>query len=174
MKRTINVVTFLTATFLLLAILAWSVGVRINTTESIPLGVYITANDPISAGAYVIFCPPDNDVFSEAKSRGYIGPGYCPGDYGYLMKKVLAEKNDVISVTDQGVVVNGLTVPLSRPLSADGANRPMPLYRTDHYILSDQELLLMSDVTGLSFDARYFGPMDIKQIDSVIHLIFTW
>ncbi|MCU7927531.1 MAG: conjugative transfer signal peptidase TraF [Candidatus Thiodiazotropha sp. (ex Dulcina madagascariensis)] len=174
MTRVIKYVTWAATVSLLLAVIAWSIGIRINTTVSIPLGVYITADEPVSTGSYVIFCPPDNAVFTEAKSRGYIGAGYCPGDYGYIMKKVLAAKNDVISVSDQGVIVNGHKVPLSMPLRADGANRSMPYFRTDDYALPDQQLLLMSDVTGLSFDARYFGPVNIGQISSVIHPVITW
>lgn len=174
MIRVIKYATWTAAICLVLAGIAWSVGIRINTTVSIPLGIYITSDEPISTGSYVIFCPPDNALFTEARTRGYIGAGYCPGDYGYIMKKVLAAKNDVVSVTDHGVFVNGHEVPLSKPLLADGSNRPMPHYRIEGYVLPDRQLLLMSDVTGLSFDGRYFGPVDIGQIKSVVHPVITW
>ncbi len=162
MTRVIKYATWTAAVCLVLAGIAWSIGIRINTTVSIPLGIYITSDEPISTGSYVIFCPPDNALFTEARTRGYI------------MKKVLAAKNDVVSVTDQGVLVNGHEVPLSKPLLADGSNRPMPHYRIEGYALPDRQLLLMSDVTGLSFDGRYFGPVDIGQIKSVIHPVITW
>jgi conjugative transfer signal peptidase TraF len=166
--------SILIAALFLFTAISWYFGVRINTTKSIPLGVYITTNIPISVGSYVIFCPPDNSIFSEAKRRGYIGSGFCPGGYGYVMKKVFGTTNDVISVTANGVIINGQSVPLSKPLVTDSANRPMPQFRALQRILSSREVFLMSDITGLSFDARYFGPININQIRSVIYPVITW
>jgi conjugative transfer signal peptidase TraF len=174
MNRILKAVSLLLGAFLCLAFLAWSFGVRINTTVSVPLGMYFTTDEPVSYGSYVTFCPPDNEIFLEARNRGYFSHGFCPGNYGQLMKKVFATGNDVISVTDQGVTVNELLVPLSKPLPADKANRPMPRYRVVNYSLMDNEVLLMSDITEYSFDARYFGPIDIKQISSVVRPIITW
>ena len=57
-------------------------GARINTTQSIPVGLYWTSGLPITKGAYVLFCPPEANVFAVAKARGYIGAGFCPGGYG--------------------------------------------------------------------------------------------
>jgi type IV secretory pathway protease TraF len=39
------------------------------------------------------------------------------------MKRVLAAKNDTLSVTDEGVSVNGILLPHSVPLKADLAGR---------------------------------------------------
>ena len=39
-------------------------------------------------------------VFGDAKERGYIGGGFCPGGYGYLMEKDLAAKADGVTVAD--------------------------------------------------------------------------
>ena len=75
--------------------LAYAAGIRLNTTPSIPLGVYRLTNEPIVKGAYVLFCPPPAAVFDMAKARGYLGAGYCPGGYGHLMKKILAVQDDV-------------------------------------------------------------------------------
>ena len=40
----------------------------------------------------------------------------------------------------------------------------MPRYWFNHYKLDKSELLLMSDVSATSFDARYFGPMEMEQV----------
>ncbi|MBD4272924.1 conjugative transfer signal peptidase TraF, partial [Xanthomonas citri pv. citri] len=80
---------------------------RLNTSKSIPLGLYWTSSAPVTKGEYVIFCPPQRPVFDDARERGYIGSGFCPGNYGYMMKRVLAAKGDTVSVTPQGVTVNG-------------------------------------------------------------------
>ena len=75
---------------LMLAAGAWAAGARINTTRSIPVGLYWTSSAAVEKGAYVLFCPPKLGVFDDAKGRGYIGAGFCEGGYGYLMKRVLA------------------------------------------------------------------------------------
>jgi conjugative transfer signal peptidase TraF len=152
-------------------------GARINTTKSIPVGLYWTSPMPIEKikkGAYVIFCPPQRDIFDEAKTRDYIGAGPCPGGYGLMMKRVLAAQNDVVSVSDTGVYVNGKQLPHSTPIKADNVGNPLPCYRLDHYALSHTELLLMSDVSATSFDSRYFGPIDRSQIKTVIFPVMTW
>lgn len=162
------------AGLLLLGFFSYAVGVRINTTKSIPVGLYWTSSKPIEKGAYVLFCPPQVDVLIEAKERGYIGSGFCPGEYGYMMKRILAAKNDDVSIGDEGVRVNGEMLPFSAPIKADKSGRPLTRYHTTHFILDASEVLLMSDVSSTSFDARYFGPVNRSQIKTVISPVITW
>lgn len=159
---------------LLLGAMAYASGARINSTRSIPVGVYWLSSDPVVKGAYVIFCPPQVGVFDEAKARGYIGAGFCPGEYGYMMKRVLAAKDDAVAVADDGVRVNGELLPLSAPIKADKAGRPLPRYQSNSYTLGNSEVLLMSDVSATSFDGRYFGPINRSQIKTVIRPVITW
>lgn len=173
MKR----VTFFTAiagiSLLFLGFCAYAAGIRVNTTRSIPIGFYWLSDAPVSKGEYVIFCPPVNALFDEAKKRGYFNSGFCPGQYGYIMKMNLAAKSDKVSVTDQGVFVNNVLLPYSKPRSVDKSGRPLPVYRGD-IVLSENDVLLMSDVSELSFDSRYYGPVSRSQIQGVIRPIFTW
>ena len=150
------------------------VGARVNTTGSIPVGLYWTNSKPAEKGDYVLVCPPPLSVFDMAKERGYIQAGFCPGSYGYIMKKILAAKNDIVSVADDGVRVNGRMLPFSKVLKADQAGRPLPRYQVDSYTLSEHEVLLMTDRNPLSFDGRYFGPLNRSQIKSVVIPIITW
>lgn len=152
---------------------AWA-GARVNSTRSIPPGLYWTSSEQVKKGAYVLFCPPRRSVFDEARNRGYIGPGPCPGGYGYMMKKILATEHDVVSVTNEGVRINGTFLPHSMPRKTDGMGRPLPHYRIRNHVLDDTELMLMSDVSGKSFDGRYFGPVDRSQIRAVIRPVLTW
>jgi conjugative transfer signal peptidase TraF len=160
------------ASLLALAALAWPM--RINTTKSIPVGFYWMTSDSVKRGSYVIFCPPETELFETAKARGYIGAGFCPGGYGYMMKRVAAVKGDAVVIAADGVHVNGELLPFSLPRAADKAGRPMPSGDTNRYTLSATELLLMSDVSGTSFDSRYFGPIHLKQVQGVIRPILTW
>jgi conjugative transfer signal peptidase TraF len=148
-------------------------GMRINTTRSIPVGMYWTTTAPISRDAYVMFCPPPAAVFETAKQRGYIDAGDCPGGYGYMMKRVLGMPGDEISVRADGVRVNGEYLPSSLPLPADRGGRPLPKYAFERK-LEAAELWLMSDRSARSFDARYFGPIQRTQVASVIRPVVTW
>lgn len=162
------------AGLLLLGFFSYAIGVRINTTKSIPVGLYWTSSKPIEKGAYVLFCPPQVSVLIEAKERGYIGSGFCPGEYGYMMKRILAAKNDTVSIADEGVRVNGELLPFSAPIKADKSGRPLTRYHTPRFTLDTSEVLLMSDVSSTSFDARYFGPINRSQIKTVISPVITW
>ena len=153
--------------------LVYAAGIRLNTTPSIPVGVYRLTNETLVKGAYVLFCPPPAAVFDMAKARGYLGAGYCPGGYGQLIKKILAVQDDVVSIGTDGVRVNGQLLPLSAPIKADGAGRPMPDYKAAR-VLGSTEVLVMSDSHSGSFDGRYFGPIQRSQIQGVIRPIFTW
>jgi len=159
---------------LLLGLVCYAVGARINTTRSIPLGLYWASSKPVEKGDYVMFCPPQVGVFDMAKERGYINTGLCHGQFGYMMKRILAAKNDAVTVSDDGVRVNGELLPFSRPLKADKGGRSMPRYQSDSYTLGHYEVLLMSDVSAISFDSRYFGPINRSQIKTVITPVITW
>ncbi|MFH0784664.1 MAG: conjugative transfer signal peptidase TraF [Pseudomonadota bacterium] len=149
-------------------------GIRINTSESIPLGIYRSSEEPVGKGDYVLFCPPPDPVFDMAKERGYLASGLCPGGYGYMMKDVAGISGDVVAVKGDGVRVNGILLPESKPLQADPAGRLLPHFHADSYTLGRSEVLLMSNVCSLSFDGRYFGPIDRFQIKTVILPVFTW
>ncbi|MBX3307657.1 MAG: conjugative transfer signal peptidase TraF [Nitrospira sp.] len=155
-------------------VLVHQFGLRLNTTRSIPLGLYKMSHDPIEKGVYVLWCPPERPEFDLAKERGYIGVGFCPGGYGNMMKRVLAEDHDLVSVSDDGVRVNEQLLPLSAPIDEDAVGRPLPRYRLAPYVLGDAEFLLMSESNARSFDARYFGPIDRRHIQGVIHPLWTW
>jgi conjugative transfer signal peptidase TraF len=160
------------ASLLAFAVLAWPL--RINTTKSIPVGFYWMTSDPVRKGSYVIFCPPETELFDTAIERGYIGAGFCPGGYSYMMKRVAAVTDDEVVIAADGVRVNGELLPLSVPRAADKTGRALPRSATNRYTLGASELLLMSDVSPTSFDGRYFGPIHRTQVQGVIRPIFTW
>lgn len=173
--RTVTIATSVGGIALLLLSAAGQMaGARINTSKSIPVGLYWTTHAPMEKGAYVLVCPPPSGVFNEARERGYIGAGFCPGGYGYLMKQVAGTQRDTVSVTREGVRVNGERWPQSAPRQADNAGRPLPRYQANGYVLAHAEVLLMSDSSPTAFDGRYFGPVSRAQIKTVIKPILTW
>ena len=148
-------------------------GIRINTSPSIPVGIYWMTQRPIQVGEYVIFCPPNRPVFQEAFARGYIHAGFCPGGLGYMMKKVLAARGDTVSFTPNGVRVNGEHLPYSKPQKRDGSGRALSGWRVNNVALNASELLLMTDQSVLSFDARYFGPINKNRVKAVVIPLMT-
>ncbi|MGJ0637225.1 conjugative transfer signal peptidase TraF [Xenorhabdus bovienii] len=172
--RLVQAVVFTVAGILLISAGIHTVGIRFNTSESIPVGFYSITSMPIAKGEYVLFCPPQQKVFEEAKTRGYINSGFCTGSYGYMMKKILAAKGDIVSVNQDGVTVNEEKIPFSKPLLMDASGHPLPRLTIDSHLLNANELLLMTDQSSSSFDARYFGFINQKQIKGVIRPMFTW
>ncbi|EFG2528783.1 TPA: conjugative transfer signal peptidase TraF [Escherichia coli] len=153
--------------------LGYAAGLRINTTKSIPVGLYKISDKTPEKGDYVIFCPPQREIFSMAQQRGYIGSGFCPGGYGEMMKRILAAKGDEVAFRDDGVYVNGNLLPYSKPFSVDPGGRNLPALR-EVYTLGKSELLLMTDRSPSSFDGRYFGAVTTSQIISAVSPVFTW
>lgn len=157
-----------------LGALCYLAGARVNTSKSIPVGLYWTSDRPLEKGAYVLFCPPQVGVIEEARRRGYLAGGFCPGGYGYMMKRISAAKNDAVTIADDGVRVNGALLPFSAPLARDPAGRALPRFQASQFVIGNSELLLMSDVSATSFDGRYIGPINRSQIETVIVPVLTW
>ena len=134
---------------------------------------YLLSDRLLVKGAYVLLCPPPAPVFEMAKARGYVGAGFCPGDYGHLMKRLVAAKNDRVTINADGVAVNGQRLPLSKPIKLDGGGRPLPHYEKS-WVLDSDEVLVMSDSNSGSFDGRYFGSIQRSQIEGLIRPVFTW
>ena len=151
-----------------IGVLFHAMGFRINLTESIPVGLYrITGTEPLK-NAYVIFCPDDRKTFRLAKNRGYIDYGlYCNG-YGYLMKKVVAVSGDILSVTNEGVYVNQMLIPYSKPKLQDGMSRALPQWQIMNYPLQKDEIMTMTNQSEWSFDGRYYGFVHTRQIKGMI------
>jgi conjugative transfer signal peptidase TraF len=145
----------------------------INTTASFPYGIYRQVSGEAREGDLVQICPRD-DVFSAiAVERGYLATGLCPGGYGYLIKRILAAKTgDRVLFSDDGIWLNGLLLPNSRPQRRDSLGRYLPRLRSEK-ILSEDEILVLSDHEQ-SYDSRYFGILKNFQIRSKLKPLFIW
>ncbi len=148
-------------------------GIYVNTTPSLPVGLYRIVDEPVSKGAYVAFCPPQSDVLEWAIARGYMNPGNCPGGTGQLLKRVHAVAGDTVLIDEIGITVNGKRLPNSAPLSTDARGAALPQYHFN-VVLGENEYLLLSDLNPHSFDARYFGVIDHAQIVHVVHPVVTF
>lgn len=149
-------------------------GFKFNSSDSIPKGIYRMHTGVIKKNHLVLFCPDDREAFRLGKSRGYLNHGFCPDDYGYLMKQVVAMEGDVVSSTDHGVFVNHMLIPFSQPQIHDGLKRPLNLWRIKNYRLKSGQLITMTNQSIWSFDSRYYGLIQINQVKGIITPVLTW
>ena len=151
----------------------WLVGLRLNLTGSMPVGIYTTTRDAPARGSIVLACLP-SDVAAFAKLRGYVPHGgSCPSGVLPVGKPVLALPGDTVVVTATGLLVNGVRVPNSEPLSRDSKGRPLPRPQPGQYVVDADELWLMSAYSRFSFDSRYFGPVNAAQVHAHVRVLWT-
>lgn len=174
LKMLAMIVLTISAGVFLLSVIFRLSGIYINTTPSFPLGLYRIVNQPVTIGAYVSFCPPQNEVFNIAVTRRYINSGDCPGGYGKLLKRVFAQAGDSVSIDQTGIQVNGQLLPNSGQLTVDADGHALPQYHFQKQRLGPFEYLLLSDLNPQSFDARYFGLIKRLQIKHVVEPFLTW
>lgn len=161
------------AALTLAALLVVHTGLRFMLTPSLPLGIYRTVNGPPTRGAIVMACLPER-VARLALERGYLWRGDCPGGAVPLGKVVLAVAGDTVTLSAEGISVNGRAVPRSRPHERDHKGRPLEHYPSGSHVLGPGELWLFSPYHPLSFDSRYFGPIARSQVRSRLVPLWTF
>jgi conjugative transfer signal peptidase TraF len=113
MRKTRNIlagiVLSVSAGIFLLSIVFRLTGIYYNNTPSFPVGFYKIVDEPVGKGAYVSFCPPQDEVFDMAVARHYISTGNCPGGYGMLLKRVFAQGGILFLSVRQGLLLMMLT-----------------------------------------------------------------
>ncbi|HHE3712869.1 conjugative transfer signal peptidase TraF (plasmid) [Pasteurella multocida] len=161
---------FSLVTLFFIMLVSYFIGVRINTTPSIPIGIYKVTDKRPTKGDIVSFCPPNTSLFQEVKSRGWVNKGFCNGELGTMMKVLVAEAGDIISIDSSGVFINGKRYPYSKQVP----NLNLPVMELHNHSLIDGEILTMTDNNPLSFDGRYYGILNKSVIESVLEPILTW
>ncbi|WP_430252170.1 conjugative transfer signal peptidase TraF [Neorhizobium sp. DAR64860/K0K1] len=140
-----------------LAAIAYMGGFRLNLTPSEPLGLWriVALQRPVKAGDLIFICPPATASFEEARSRGYVRRGLCPGGFAPMIKTVAALSGQHVEI-GANVSVNGRPLPSSIVRTSDGEGRPITPFKTGTVPL--RNLFLHSSFAS-SYDSRYFGPV---------------
>ena len=146
---------------------AAAAGLKLNTTPSLPMGIWQISPGAPTRGSIVLVCPPDTPMMRGAHAAGYVGNGSCRGGLAPLLKPVAAVAGDEVSVTPRGVAVNGRLLPRSAPMKVDGAGRLLPTLDRQPGVVPPGEIWLLSSYNPASFDSRYFGPIRSDQIAGV-------
>jgi len=131
-------------------------GVRINTSPSLPVGLYVVTSD--SSANLIEFCPGEPFAVLSLV-RGYRDPGACRDGGAPLLKPVVAKADDVVELSVRGISVNGVLLANTAPLSKDTKGRPLTAWPFGRYPVIPGTVWVASSYHSRSFDSRYFGPV---------------
>jgi conjugative transfer signal peptidase TraF len=146
----------------LVVMLMIQLGLVINTTPSLPMGIYRMNGQPVHLGCYVLFRLPGEKIQGRPYAKGR------------LIKKVVASAGDYVTISPFGVVVNGHSLVNSAPVDRDVYGQQLPRLQLDSYELQRGEVLTMSAYNPRSFDSRYFGVITSNNIIGVLEPVLTW
>lgn len=145
-------------------------GIRINTSPSLPLGLYrVTSN---LRENLVEFCPAEPFALL-AVARGYRDQGTCPDGGAPLLKPVAARAGDLVNFSKQGIAVNRKLLPNTAPLTVDVKGRPLAHWHFGQFTVRSGELWVVSSYNRRSFDSRYFGPVPVSSVRERLRPLFT-
>ncbi len=147
-------------------------GLRINLSPSIPIGLYRRVHEPILRGALVEACLPKS-IATLARKRGYLRGGSCPDGTEPVAKTVAALPGDTVELTDQALIVNGLELPRTATLSTDREGRELQRFARGVHAVGANEVWLLGTSDPRSWDSRYYGPIPLENIRSAVRPLVT-
>jgi conjugative transfer signal peptidase TraF len=150
------------ATFVAIVLI---IGLRLNFTSSMPLGIYRidhAAPSAMQRGMLVAVCAPVGAA-EQGRRRGYLATGTCSGDSEPLLKTVAAVAGDTVTIAADGVSVNGHLLRNSKSLAVDSSGRPMTRWPTGRYRISRGSVWLYAN-DERSWDSRYWGPVPSRNV----------
>lgn len=160
MKKLKKIIPGLIIAFILFLAVGYAAGIKINTSESWPRGLYYSKKIDKSLDQYrnkfILVCPdPDNPVIRRAKNWHILEPGFqCPGEIAPFLKKLVGLPGDTIAIDKSGVEINGQSIKNSRIKYKVFELVIHPGYKRT---LKPGEYWVMSDYSPNSLDSRYFG-----------------
>ena len=134
-----------------------------NASASAPVGLYAVGDRAEFVRGDMVIARMPNEFRMMAARRHYL-PANVP-----LVKRVVAAPGDEVCAAGARVMVNGRLV--ARRLDRDGAGRPMPWWSGCAELGPGEYFLLMADST-VSFDGRYFGVSEARDIVGKARLIW--
>jgi conjugative transfer signal peptidase TraF len=143
----------------------------LNTSPSLPLGLYRVTGAPPTVGSDVIVCLP-LAIGRAARDRDYLGPGPCPGGAARLGKTIAATAGDVVDVRADGVWIDGRRLPGSLPLPRDRAGRPLARVADGPRRVPTGEIFLLATRHPRSWDSRYYGPVPSSSVIAVVRRVW--
>lgn len=150
--------------------LCGSLGVRINTSPSLPLGLYLVTQE--GNANLVEFCPSE-PFAAFSLIRGYRTPGTCGDGGAPLLKPIVAKAGDVVELSSRGISVNGELLVNTIPLTKDTKGRPLKSWQFGSFDVAPGTVWVASSYDSRSFDSRYFGPVSTSAICHRLKVFLT-
>ena len=151
----------------ILAALFCSGRLILNTTGSVPRGLWWVSGGRIQRGDTVTV------PISAFRSTSWVPEAYWRknawGKPKSFLKRVAGLPGDTVEAGEYGLIrVAGEVIPNSAPLSADRAGRPLKAFQLP-VVLASNEIWLLSD-SPRGFDSRYLGPAWIEECHKAVPL----
>jgi len=138
----------------------------INTSLSVPQGLYVRSSEPPHVGAIVDFRIP---LAAREYVRARTGDS---GENWYILKPIAAGPGDRVDTTGDWLVINDRRI-APMPPSDDGAAHRLPIWR-GCITLGLEEFFVFSGRIPNSFDSRCYGPILRTQIAAVRKPLIVW
>ncbi len=120
----------------------------INTTPSVPMGLYTPVPEAIKAGSYVVFdLPVENPFYVIAKERGY-----------YLAKLQKLHK--------QVVALPGEKYSLPKAAAKDSEGRSVQGFTPRQGVVPPGQVIVLGEPEN-SLDSRFYGPVPLHGMQVV-------
>lgn len=171
-KTTAFTVLTIPALLLLFGGIFFILGGIVNSGTSIPPGLYLKVDKPLSIGKTVVLCPANQPIFQQARTLGLLQEGKCPDNFDAMFLKVAGKRKDIVTINAEGLFVNDTLVAKSHPPLTGKDSQILPAFSLPRYELKENEVVLISEAPDNAFDSRHFGPVNVEQIESVISPIF--
>ncbi len=155
----------------------YAAGWRVNWTASEPRGVYrlrpIDASGDDLRGQLIAFCPPP---WVSPSAFPFYARGACPGGGEPMVKTIVGVPGDVVSLSSEGVTINGRRLPASAPRRLAGTGVALPRLRGTIKLAPGMFWMYGQGedarAASESFDSRYWGPVAIGEVRGV--LVAQW
>lgn len=141
----------------------------VNTTASLPPGIYHRTFEEPKRGSIVLVSPPARQIFKAALAKGILSPGNTEAGTCPLIKIMAAADGDEIEIQENGMWVND--APLSNSQRQNWEISGMVALPIKKKL--EGEVLLYTPHPQ-SFDSRYFGPIPADSILATLKPIFLW
>ena len=168
--KTLKSILALILICLVVMMIVYANGYRINLTNSMLKGIYqIQHTTNIKRDDLVSVCLPTK-IAKHAHSRGYLVKGSCGNGYAPVIKQILAIPKDRVVMNTSGIVVNGKYFNYKQE-QVDHLSRPLNPKKINNNI---DGYLLIGTNSNDSWDSRYFGELSRQDIIDVLKPIWIW
>jgi len=140
-----------------------ALGLRVNWTSSMPLGLYREVPACLERGALVLICLPEK-IARAGRQRRYLPLGDCPEGVSPIVKQIVAIAGDEIELQEEFLAVKGIVVARTGLRSTDSLGRPLDHAQLGRRLVADGEVWVLGSERSRSWDSRYFGAVPVESI----------